>query len=162
MVQGQPWSKDRFESMTQIWRQRPFEQIFVRLLVSSRLRAATLSQTKASGPYRLRFATMVTTRAGTRTHAPRQHAMQTRAMAREVRRSARISRPGLARFEFTDQLPRRRRRVVQTPAPVMPSEEVVVAAEPPAAEEVDARSPAAVAVAGASASAPEVSNFLRD
>ena len=40
----------------------------------------------------------------------------------------------------------------------MPTEEVVVAAEPPAAEIVDAMHPAAAAVAGASASAPEVSN----
>ena len=105
---------------------------------------------------------MVTTRAGTCTHAPRQHTMQTRAMVREARSSARISRPGSARFEFVDQLPRRRRRIAQPSAPVMPSEEVVVAAEPPAAEEVDARSPAAVAVAGASASAPEVSECLKD
>ena len=146
--------------MTQIWRHRPFEQTFDRFLFLRRLRAAILSQTKAPRPYRLRLETMVITRAGTCTYAPRQHTKQTRAMARGARSSATASRPGLARFGFVDRLPQRRRRIAQPSAPVVPFEEAVVAAEPPAADEVDARSPAAAAVAGASASAPEVSKCL--
>ena len=86
---------------------------------------------------------MVTLRSGTRTHAPQQHTVQTRTMARGARSSVTVSRPGLARLEFVDQLPQRRRRIVQQHAPVAPSQEVVVAAEQPAAEIVDAAPPAA-------------------